>query len=115
MITTQAIKIAQEIQEAQSKAKIELITKGVLVCIDTAAGLYKFVKYGDLPLDDTTIGAMLKEVYNLSKLNEANVNSLIVELKELRQEYQEFKTKTIEVIKALETKLTDITEENEVL
>jgi hypothetical protein len=115
MITTGAIKIAQEIQEAQTKARIELINNGVLICIDTAAGLYKFVKYADLPIDDTTVGAMLKEAYNISKINDANVSSLIKELQDLKKEYADFRTNTIEVIKALENKLTDITEENEVL
>lgn len=116
MITTEAIKIAQEIQEAQRKGKIELISNGVLICTDTAAGSYKFVKYEDLPfLDQKTLGVYAQESYNLTKLNEATINALLIDLQTLQENYKAFKSQTIEVIKALENKLVDITEENEVL
>lgn len=116
MITTEAIKIAQEIQEAQRKGRIELITNGVLICTDTAAGSYKFVKYEDLPfLDQKTLGVYAQEVYNLSKINEATINALLEEIQTLKKSYEAFSSQTIEVIKALEKKLIDITEENEVL
>lgn len=111
MITTEAIKIAKNIEEAQKKAVIDLITNGVLVCLDSAAGKYGFVKYEDLPFHDQTVGKTFLELSNMLKLSQARIDMLESEIKELKA----FKVAAIEAIGELETKFNKSEDEGDPL
>jgi hypothetical protein len=115
MITTEAIKIAKNIEDAQKKARIDLIANGVLVCLDTAAGKYAFVKYEDLPYLDQTIGIIIKELSNLVKLSSSRIDMLEADLGRLNKEFQAYKQAATQAIKELEEKFNEAQEEGDPL
>lgn len=115
MITTEAIKIAKNIEEAQKKAVIDLITNGVLVCLDSAAGKYGFVKYEDLPYLDKTIGMAFLELSNMVKLSQARIDMLEADLNKVKAEYQAFKVAATEAIGELENKFNQAEDEGDPL
>lgn len=115
MITVEAIKIAKNIEEAQKKAVIELITNGVLVCLDTNAGKYGFVKYEDLPYLDKTVGMVILELSNLVKLNQSRIDMLEAKLIKTQEELKVFKSAATEAIGELENKFNEAQDEGDPL
>lgn len=107
MITVEAIKIAKNIEEAQKTAVIQLITNGILVCLDTNAGKYGFVKYEDLPYLDKTIGITILELSNLVKLNQSRIDMLESKLAKLQDELKVFKGAATQAIGELEEKFNE--------
>lgn len=115
MITTEAIKIAKNIEEAQKKARIDLITNGVLICLDTAGGKYAFVKYEDLPYLDQTIGKVVLELSNLVKLSHSRIDMLEGNILKLQAEFKAYKAAATQAIGELETKFNEAEEEGDPL
>jgi hypothetical protein len=111
MITTEAIKIAKNIEEAQKKAVIELTANGVLICLDTNAGKYAFVKYEDLPYKESTIGMVILELANMVKLSQARIDLLEADIKKL----EAFRTAATEAIGELENKFNEAEDEGDPL
>ena len=111
MITTEAIKIAKNIEEAQKKAVIELITNGVLLCLDTNAGKYAFVKYEDIPYKESTVGMVILELSNMVKLNQARIDMLEAQVKELKA----YKSAATEAIGELENKFNEAEDQGDPL
>jgi hypothetical protein len=115
MITTEAIKIAKNIEEAQKKAVIELTANGVLICLDTNGGKYAFVKYEDLPYKESTIGMVILELSNMVKLSQARIDMLEADLNKVKEELKMFKGAATEAIGELENKFNEAEDEGDPL